>query len=334
MEKKPLTLLFNPFFYVAGGKALGIGLAAMLLAGLVGALGNTHFDGVLDTHTGARAPLWFFLAEGIIDWLCLGTVLLVLGLVVSKTTFRALDVLGTQALARWPSLLLALLMLPGAVRRFGTQLVAWISQPEARHAINIPDAIVFGVVVLASIPVLCWMVYLMYKAYSVSCNVKGGRGIGSFIGGLFAAEVLSKLCIVLVLAPVLTGTVSKASGPTTTPAVESSNKQTNTPPGDLAVAGGQFVNLLAKEDFAAAVAQFDSTMTKGLPEARLRATWQDTVKQFGPYKKQIRTRTREQAGYHVVLVTCQFEHGTLDVKVVYDAQNRVTGLWIVPSGSK
>ena len=78
-EKKPLTLLFNPFFYVAGGKALGIGLAAILLAGLVGALGNTHFDGVLDTHTGAHAPLWFFLAEGIIDWLCLGAVLLVFG---------------------------------------------------------------------------------------------------------------------------------------------------------------------------------------------------------------------------------------------------------------
>ena len=99
------------------------------------------------------------------------------------------------------------------------------------------------------------------------------------------------------------------------------------------IAGGQFVNLLAKEDFAAAVAQFDPTMTKALPEARLRATWQDTVKQFGPYQKQLKTRTKEQAGYHVVLVTCQFEHATLDVKVVYDAQSRVSGLWLVPSGS-
>jgi hypothetical protein len=75
-------------------------------------------------------------------------------------------------------------------------------------------------------------------------------------------------------------------------------------------------------------------MTKALPEARLRTTWQDTVKQFGPYQKQLRTRTKEQAGYHAVLVTCQFERATLDVKVVYDAQNRVTGLWLVPSGSK
>ena len=170
-EKKPLTLLFNPFFYVAGGKALGIGLAAILLAGLIGALGNAHFDGVLDTHAGAHAPLWFFLAEGIIDWLCLAAVLLVLGLVASKTTFRALDVLGTQALSRWPTVLLAFLMLPSAVGRFGAQLVGLISHPEASRAINIPDAIVFCVVVLATIPITCWMVYLMYKAYSVSCNV-------------------------------------------------------------------------------------------------------------------------------------------------------------------
>ena len=58
------------------------------------------------------------------------------------------------------------------------------------------------------------------------------------------------------------------------------------------------------------------------------------MKQFGPYQKQLKTRTKEQAGYHVALVTCQFERGVLDVKVVYDAQNRVTGLWLVPSGSK
>jgi hypothetical protein len=101
-DKKPVTLLFNPFFYFAGSKALCLGLAAILLAGLLGALGNTHFDGVLDTHTGAHAPLWFFLVEGIVDWLCMAVVLLAFGKVASKTSFRALDVLGTQALARWP----------------------------------------------------------------------------------------------------------------------------------------------------------------------------------------------------------------------------------------
>ena len=134
--------------------------------------------------------------------------------------------------------------------------------------------------------------------------------------------------------PVLAGTGLKTSGSTTSPAAESSSGQANTPPGDLADAGGRFVYLLTKEDFATAVTQFDATMTKALPESRLQATWQDTAKQFGPFQKQLKTRTREQAGYHVAMVTCEFERGALDVKVVYDAQSRVTGLWIVPSGSK
>ena len=42
---------------------------------------------------------------------------------------------------------------------------------------------------------LCWEVYLMYKSYSVSCNVRGGMAIGTFVAGLFLAEILSKIAI-------------------------------------------------------------------------------------------------------------------------------------------
>jgi hypothetical protein len=42
---------------------------------------------------------------------------------------------------------------------------------------------------------ICWVVALMYKSYSVSCNVKGGLAIGTFIAGLILAETLSKIAI-------------------------------------------------------------------------------------------------------------------------------------------
>ena len=70
-QNKTVTLLFNPFFYIAGVQTLILGLIAILLTGLVSSFGNTHFDGVLDTHVGAAAPLWVFFAEGLIDWICL-----------------------------------------------------------------------------------------------------------------------------------------------------------------------------------------------------------------------------------------------------------------------
>src|SRR5271165_4885569 len=125
-QKKSVVLLFNPSVYIAGAQALGLGIAAMLLAGLIGAGGNTHFDGVLDTHTGAAAPLWAFLLEGFIDWLCLGIVLLVLGKIISRTSFRAIDLLGTQALARWPTFIISLIVLPKAFTRFANELLAQI----------------------------------------------------------------------------------------------------------------------------------------------------------------------------------------------------------------
>jgi hypothetical protein len=321
---------------VAGGKALGIGLAAILLAGLIGALGNTHFDGVLDTHKGAHFPLWVFLAEGIIDWLCLAAVLLALGKAISKTSFRAFDVLGTQALARWPMVWVGLLMLPDAIRRFGAQLLDQVANPGAKPEINVADAVVCCLVVIASIPFFCWTVYLMYKAFSVSCNVKGVKAIGTFVGGLIVAEVLSKLCMALLLTPavVFPGTGSAASAPSVPQPVESSDTQTNTPSGGLADAGAQFVTLLVKEDYAGAVARFDPTMTRVFPEPKLRESWRGLVKKAGPFKKQLKVRTTEQKGYHIALVTCQFERATLDIKVVFDAESQVTGLWYVPSGSR
>jgi len=193
-NRRIITLLFNPFVYIAGAKALWLGLAGILVAGLVGSLGHTHFDGVLDTHTGAAAPLWFFLSEGIVDWLCLAAVLLIAGRLSSKTSFRTIDLLGTQAMARWPTIFVSLLTLPTAFRRFSQQLAEQVMK-QGKVEFNNADAIIFFGVVLAMIPLICWMVFLMYKAYSVSCNVKGGKGVGTFIGSLIVAEILSKVAI-------------------------------------------------------------------------------------------------------------------------------------------
>ena len=194
-DRKPTTLLFNPFVYIAGAQALGLGLAAILLAGLVGSLSHTHFDGVLDTHTGAPAPLGVFLAEGLIDWLCLAVVLLIFGKIISKTSFRTIDLLGTQALARWPTLFISLVTLPNAIQRFSHHVLEELTKPGGKIEFNTPDAIIFFAALIVMLLLICWVVALMYKAYSVSCNVKGGKAIGTFIAGLLLAEILSKIAV-------------------------------------------------------------------------------------------------------------------------------------------
>lgn len=332
-QKKSVILLFNPSVNIAGASALGLGLIAILLAGLIGSLGNIHFDGVLDTHMGASAPLWFFLVEGILDWLCLSLVLLVLGRIISRTAFRTVDVLGTQALARWPTIIMSLILLPKAFQRFANDLVAQL-RAGATPKINPTDALIFLVVLVALLVLVCWMVALMYKAFSVSCNAKGAKAIGTFIVGLLLAETISKICVVLIFQHVVvnhavaaesTASLSAAISPAAQPVDQST---------ELSAAGAGFVDLLAKKDYAAAENQFDPTMKSAMPEASLRAAWEGLLLQAGPYQKQLRKRVEKQAGYDVVLVTCQFERKPLDIKVVYDSQKRVTGLWYLPGSAQ
>lgn len=97
----PAGWLFRPFVWVAGGRALGLGLVAIVMAAALGYLGHTHFDGVVDVHSGRPAPGWVFLVEGLVDWLILSVVLYALGRLLARP-FRAVDLFGTQALARWP----------------------------------------------------------------------------------------------------------------------------------------------------------------------------------------------------------------------------------------
>jgi hypothetical protein len=198
-EKSLKQWLFNPFRFIAGTEALFLGLIIILAAAVIGWFGKTHFDGVLDVHTGGTAPLWLFIAEGVIDWLCMVLFLFFSALLISRVSWRFIDILGTQALSRWPTLLTALAMLPEANRRFGNYLLSKISQSGTAPAINQMDAFIFFTAAIISLLMIIWMVTLMYKSYMVSCNVKGPKAIITFIISLILAEALSKVLILYLL---------------------------------------------------------------------------------------------------------------------------------------
>jgi len=95
--------------------------------------------------------------------------------------------------------------------------------------------------------------------------------------------------------------------------------------------GDEFVDLLAKGDFAQAAARYDAAMRAALPEPKLREAWQSIEKQIGRFQKRLKTRALKTAGYDVALVTCELERANLDVKVVFNSQGQVTGLFFLPS---
>jgi hypothetical protein len=195
--------LFNPFRILAGSEALFLGLGIILITAFVGSLGNTHFDGVLDVHIGWQAPMWLFFAENLIDWLCMVSFLFFSALIVSRSRWRFIDILGTQALSRWPTLITALVMLPEANRRFGQYLMSKFGQSGLTVTINSMDAVIFFIAAIIALLMIIWMVALMYKAYAVSCNLKGAKAVVTFIVSLILAEIVSKVLILVLLSSTL-----------------------------------------------------------------------------------------------------------------------------------
>jgi hypothetical protein len=132
------------------------------------------------------------------------------------------------------------------------------------------------------------------------------------------SEAKSVLLLASTAASLLTAVVSESLG-------------AESPSNDLISAATRFVDLLVKEDFAGAVAQFDSTMKSALPEAKMREVWQTLQKQVGPFKQRLGARAEKVGGYDAVFVTCHFEAADLDAKVVFNTDRQIAGLFFVPS---
>ena len=100
---------------------------------------------------------------------------------------------------------------------------------------------------------------------------------------------------------------------------------------DLKADAQAFVRQLAAGQFDAATARFDAAMKAALPPEKLKAAWASTVGAVGAFQEQTGVRQESQAAYRIVYVTCRFETMSLEAKLVYDGQGKVTGLWFEPA---
>src|SRR5262245_21683043 len=101
-------------------------------------------------------------------------------------------------------------------------------------------------------------------------------------------------------------------------------------PADIPDRAKAFVLTLSREAFAAAVKDFDETMTKVLPADRLKTVWQSVTGRFGAFKEATDTRVEQKGKLTIVLVASKFEKGPLDVRVVFDADKKIAGLQFLP----
>jgi uncharacterized protein len=102
---------------------------------------------------------------------------------------------------------------------------------------------------------------------------------------------------------------------------------------DLIEAAKQLSNSLVKEDFAGVVKMFDETMKRLSPEDKLRDTWKTIIGQVGAFKSQFAVKKEKIAEYDAVILSCEFALFAVDIKIVFNNQKQVTGLFFLPSST-
>jgi dienelactone hydrolase len=87
---------------------------------------------------------------------------------------------------------------------------------------------------------------------------------------------------------------------------------------------------LAGRQFDKVEARFDATMASAMPLEKLRTAWEATAAQVGALKTVKSARSVEMQGYHVVTLACDFEKAPLNLRLAFDKDGKVAGLFLVP----
>lgn len=90
------------------------------------------------------------------------------------------------------------------------------------------------------------------------------------------------------------------------------------------------VDSMAKGDFTSAVSGFNATMNAAMSSEKLGQTWAQLTAQAGAFKARTGSREIQEGGFQTICVACQFEKTMLDIKVVFDKDGKIGGLWFVP----
>jgi hypothetical protein len=99
----------------------------------------------------------------------------------------------------------------------------------------------------------------------------------------------------------------------------------------LEQAAKALVDLLDKGEFEKATGNFDDAMLRALPSPKLKDSREKVIGDAGTYKKQVGSRFEKADKYDVVYVTCEFAKKKLDVRVVFDGDGKVAGLFFTPA---
>jgi len=183
--------LINPFHYIAGFKSLILGVLIILSTSIIGYLSNTHFPDIISIKTSPHFPAYYFILQGLLNWIVVSTVFYIASIIFSKSSVRIIDLFGTQALARTPYLLASFVGFSDSINAFGKYLLWDLMQQGEPIEISSIDIMLAILLMIFTLLLTIWLITLMLKALKVSANLKGASLTMIFIFGLIISMVIS-----------------------------------------------------------------------------------------------------------------------------------------------
>lgn len=185
------AFLANPFYTIAGWKALAWGLLGMAVATAGSMAAHLHYHGLMHYGSAPNDSWWCYTAEHLVVWLVPAAIFYVAGLLLSPSHIRLVDVFGTTAFAQIPFAVMNLFYLPQQVQVFiafsPEQLAERVSQENGWLPIIgwLLPSIIFLCLVL------CWLV----MALKTSCNLHGWRLLAGYVAGVIGGDIICRLII-------------------------------------------------------------------------------------------------------------------------------------------
>lgn len=188
MNKNKWKWLYDPFEYLAGWKAFGIGAAILTLATIIGHWGNVVFF-ALEIKAGTDATLGQAFSLQALGLAVTAIILYGTAFCFARHT-RFQDILGTITLAKSPLLLFSLIAV------MLRNKIASINAAEIiNHQLSHSAYIYLAVFAIISLAVLIWEIALLYSAFKVSSNLKKTKCTILFISAILAAEIVTLLLV-------------------------------------------------------------------------------------------------------------------------------------------
>lgn len=190
--KTLFEFLKNPFYRVAGYTSLAWGVGGIVVATAIAFVGGVHFHGLLHYGGAPNGAWWCFVVEHLVVWLVPSVLIYLSALFCSRSHVRPVDVLGTVAFAQLPFVVLSLFMALPPMRE-----VATIQSVQAVDALltDTPRLLVLVWIGVVSLLLSIWVLYWLFRATSVACNLKGCNLWIVFIIGAFGGDVLCRYLI-------------------------------------------------------------------------------------------------------------------------------------------